>query len=62
MKKTISAAFALTLAASLLVGSQTVVRAEETNTFVYARPASTTSLDLHKEITENNAFAIDKIF
>ena len=62
MKKTISAAFALTLAASLLVGSQTVVRAEETNTFVYARPASTTSLDLHQEITENNAFAIDKIF
>ena len=32
------------------------------HSFVYIRPASTTSLDLHQEITENNAFAIDKIF
>jgi peptide/nickel transport system substrate-binding protein len=31
-------------------------------TFVYARPASVTSFDLHKEITSNNAFAIDKVF
>jgi peptide/nickel transport system substrate-binding protein len=31
-------------------------------TFVYGRPASATSLDLHNEITSNNAFAIDKIF
>jgi len=30
--------------------------------FVYGRPASVTSLDLHKQITSNNAFAIDKIF
>lgn len=31
-------------------------------TFVYGRPASVNSLDLHKQITSNNAFAIDKIF
>jgi peptide/nickel transport system substrate-binding protein len=31
-------------------------------TFTYGRPASVTSLDLHSEITSNNAFAIDKIF
>ena len=38
------------------------VEAAADNTFIYARPASVTSLDLHQEITENNAFAIDKIF
>lgn len=31
-------------------------------TFVYGRPASVTSFDLHNQITSNNAFAIDKIF
>ena len=31
-------------------------------TFTYARSDSTTSFDLHQEITENNAFAIDKVF
>lgn len=31
-------------------------------TFVYGRPASVTSLDLHNQITSNNAFAIDKVF
>lgn len=31
-------------------------------TFIYIRAASTTSLDLHREITSNNAFAIDKVF
>ncbi len=31
-------------------------------TFVYGRPASVTSFDLHKQITANNAFAIDKVF
>ena len=30
--------------------------------FVYARKASVTSFDLHNEITENNAFAIDQVF
>jgi peptide/nickel transport system substrate-binding protein len=30
--------------------------------FTYGRPASVTSLDLHREITSNNAFAIDKVF
>lgn len=30
--------------------------------FVYGRPASVTSLDLHNQITSNNAFAIDKVF
>ncbi|MBR3504974.1 MAG: ABC transporter substrate-binding protein [Clostridia bacterium] len=31
-------------------------------TFVYARADSVTSFDLHREITSNNAFAIDKVF
>lgn len=31
-------------------------------TLVFARTQSPTSLDLHREITANNAFAIDKIF
>lgn len=31
-------------------------------TFVYGRPAAVNSLDLHNQITANNAFAIDKIF
>lgn len=31
-------------------------------TFTYGRPASVTSFDLDKEITSNNAFAIDKVF
>lgn len=31
-------------------------------TFTYGRPASVTSLDLHNQITSNNAFAIDKVF
>ena len=35
---------------------------KEDITFTYARSASATSLDLHQEITMNNAFAIDKIF
>ena len=32
------------------------------STFVYARADSVTSFNLHSEITENNAFAIDKVF
>ena len=36
--------------------------AEEGGTFVYARADSVTSFDLHREITMNNAFAIDKVF
>jgi peptide/nickel transport system substrate-binding protein len=31
-------------------------------TLTYARPGTVTSWDLHKEITSNNAFAIDKVF
>ncbi|MEF2965829.1 ABC transporter substrate-binding protein [Paenibacillus sp. M1] len=31
-------------------------------TFVYGRPASVNSFDLHNQITANNAFAIDKVF
>ncbi|MGC5771730.1 ABC transporter substrate-binding protein [Paenibacillus pabuli] len=40
-------------------------KADETatgGTFVYGRPASVTSFDLHNQITSNNAFAIDKVF
>ena len=36
--------------------------AAEESVFVYGRSDSVTSLDLHREITSNNAFAIDKIF
>ncbi len=42
--------------------SETGDDAGEPVTIVYARNDSTTSLDLHVEITMNNAFAIDKIF
>lgn len=34
----------------------------EGGTFTYGRPASVNSLDLHNQITSNNAFAIDKVF
>ena len=54
----------LALAALLsltVFGFSRPVKADGT-TFVYAREASVTSLNLHQEITENNAFAIDKIF
>ena len=61
MKRKTSVLFALVLAAAAAAVSGRSVRADG-DTFVYARPASTTSLDLHQEITENNAFAIDKIF
>ena len=30
--------------------------------YTHLRSDSTTSFDLHQEITENNAFAIDKVF
>ena len=59
MKRRTSFVLALALVVSMLTVS---VNAEENPTFVYARAASTTSFDLHQEITENNAFAIDKIF
>ena len=51
----------LLLAAGLFLPGLRRTEAAE-GTFVYIRPAATTSLDLHREITENNAFAIDKIF
>lgn len=35
---------------------------QEGGTLVFARTQSPTSLDLHREITANNAFAIDKVF
>lgn len=39
-----------------------VAKTKTGGTFVYIRPASTTSFDLHREITSNNAHAIDKVF
>ncbi|WP_340023456.1 ABC transporter substrate-binding protein [Paenibacillus sp. FSL K6-1096] len=44
--------------------AQTAAPAEPAagGTFVYGRPASVTSFDLHNQITSNNAFAIDKVF
>ena len=59
MKRRTSFVLALALVVSMLTVS---VNAEENPIIVYARAASTTSFDLHQEITENNAFAIDKIF
>lgn len=55
------------LLSALLSGAVGVEAAEASEasaggTFVYARAASTTSFDLHQEITLNNAFAIDKVF
>ena len=48
------------------LGASTLALAGEESTsggtFTYARSDSTTSFDLHQEITENNAFAIDKVF
>lgn len=58
----------LSIAAAVLLGvgaSASVYAQEEPvsgGTFTYARSDSTTSFDLHQEITENNAFAIDKVF
>ena len=50
------------LLAALLALSFPAAAEEAETTFVYARADSVTSLNLHTEITENNAFAIDKIF
>lgn len=55
------------LAASLLIALSLLVSAcapapSTESTFVYGRPASVTSFDLHNQITSNNAFAIDKVF
>lgn len=59
MKKIVSllltALLILSLAPAALAG-------EAETTFVYARADSVTSFNLHSEITENNAFAIDKVF
>lgn len=55
-----------TVAALLLAGCAQASPAEETpasgGTLTYGRLASANDLDLHTQITSNNAFAIDKIF
>ncbi|MEK5251868.1 ABC transporter substrate-binding protein [Paenibacillus sp. FSL F4-0125] len=48
--------------ASAATQSPQTAETAEGGTFVYGRPASVTSLDLHNQITSNNAFAIDKVF
>ena len=57
---------AVAAAAVFSLGASTLTLAGEESTsggtFTYARSDSTTSFDLHQEITENNAFAIDKVF
>ncbi len=52
------------LMTALLLALPLAARAGENaeTTFVYARADSVTSFNLHTEITENNAFAIDKVF
>ena len=53
---------AVVAAAVFSLGASTLALAGEESTsggtFTYARSDSTTSFDLHQEITENNAFAI----
>ena len=59
MKKIVS----LLLTALLILSLAPAALAEDgETTFVYARADSVTSFNLHSEITENNAFAIDKVF
>ena len=59
MKKIVSLLLAALLALSL---SAPALADDGGVTFVYARADSVTSFNLHREITENNAFAIDKVF
>ena len=53
---------ALLLVLGVLMCGTALARQGDEFTFVYARSGSVTSLNLHQEITANNAFAIDKIF
>ena len=57
---------AVAAAAVFSLGANTLAFADEKpasgGTFTYVRSDSTTSFDLHQEITSNNAFAIDKVF
>lgn len=59
MKRKIALLLAVILA---LAVSPAALADEAETTFVYARADSVTSFNLHREITENNAFAIDKVF
>ena len=59
MKKIVS--LLLTALLILSLAPAALAEAAET-TFVSARADSVTSFNLHSEITENNAFAIDKVF
>ncbi|MFT8363131.1 MAG: ABC transporter substrate-binding protein [Sporolactobacillus sp.] len=63
-KGMIAAALACILVLAGCAGSQTdhTDKAVKGGTLTYGRPASVTSFDLFKEITSNNAFAIDKVF
>ncbi len=45
-----------------IFGAGSALAEESGGTFTYLREAAVTSFDLHQEITENNAFAIDKVF
>ncbi len=60
MKKRTVQKMILLLAALLFLAP--AARAAEDGAFVFAREDSVTSFNLHTEITENNAFAIDKVF
>lgn len=63
MKKNIlSAAAAVFFSLGTVVSAYADEEPVSGGTFTYARADSTTSFDLHQEITENNAFAIDKVF
>jgi len=59
-RRIISIVAAIAMAFSLAPAA--CAASDEGATFIYARADSVTSLNLHTEITENNAFAIDKIF
>lgn len=60
MKKTYYLMAALLTAAAILLAG--CGKKADPSTFILLRSASVTGLDLHREITANNAFAMDKIY
>ena len=62
MKKKRQSILAVVMAVFSLIACTAIPAFASGDTFVYARAASVTSLNLYTEITENNAFAIDNIF
>ena len=62
MKRTVLIFVLIAALAVSLLPAPAALAEDASVTFVYARADSVTSFDLHREITMNNAFAIDKVF